>query len=94
MKFTESIFLHSESLNEKTVLVCGEWLPKIRARFLVEPGKTRGLAKYVYLLDSTELQQYLDQGCLIYYLPGQREFNLKLYDIDLLEKGAKPLVIE
>ena len=94
IKFMESILAHSESLNEKAVIVCGEWLPKIRVELLAEPQSTQSLVKYVYLLDQAELHQYLDQGFLIYYLPGQRQFNLKLYGIDLLEKGAKPFIIE
>lgn len=88
LEFIRWVVSHGNGLQDKSVVVAGWWLPKIEVTSLTQPP---GLAKYVYLLNESKVQKHLHQGFTIYYLPGMREFNSKVYGIDLEKFGAKPL---
>ena len=85
MKFTEQVLYASSNVPEKSVIVTGSWLTKVRGSLSEGP---RHLVEYVDRLDAIQLQQFLDRGFKVYYLPGQREYNLRLYDVDLADYGA------
>ena len=72
----------------KRVIVSGWFLPLIEASLdasVVRP------AKYVSLLTSQQLQDYVDKGFAVYYLPEMREYNRRIHKYDLGELGAQPL---
>ena len=68
--------------------MAGWWLPKIEARSATQ---AEGVA-YVYSLSAPELRERIGQGFTVFYLPGIREFNDRVFGVDLAKFGAKPLL--
>ncbi len=93
----ESVRLNQEALQEgarlpdNSIIVAGHWLPVLSVYLLREPSPR---VQYVWLLTAQDLSTDLAQGRHIYYLPGQREYNLDQYQIDLLQAGATPLTVQ
>jgi hypothetical protein len=89
VNYTRRVLELGRTLSRKTVIVAGHWLPKIE---FYEPGGRTGPVQYVYLLDADALRSLQKQGFDVFFLPGQREFNLAAHGIDLLALGVRPLI--
>ena len=77
-----------EASREKRVVVSGWLLPMIEARL---GSDVDGQTQYVELLTSSELHEYRKRGYSTYYLPGMREYNLRVYNVDLNGEGGRIL---
>jgi len=67
-RFTRYVAQVEDTLPQNSVLVAGDWLPKLDRR---EP--VSGHHRF-FELTSEEAQMYAKQGFAIYYLPGQRRY--------------------
>jgi hypothetical protein len=81
---TREIIAAAERLPGKNVVVTGARLPQIEA-LLGSP--THGQVEFVYLLDTAEVERYRREDYAIYYLRGQREFNLDVHGVDIGHYG-------
>ena len=89
MEFTARVISQANLLQKKAVIVTGWWLPKIEGSL---PTQAQDLVAYVYLLDATQLRQHIREGFTVYYLPGIRDFNRRIFGLNLAEFGATPLL--
>jgi hypothetical protein len=91
LEFTRRVISSAEGLQAKSTVVAGWWLPKIQWALL---DRRQDGARFVYLLDAPELQSLLAQGSAIYYLPGIRTYNARVFGVDLQKSGAKLLNVD
>lgn len=63
-----------EHARSKQVVIAGPWLPMIT---WYTSGRPQTMVEYVYSLDRSAMQQYVDEGYRISYFPGERELNLR-----------------
>lgn len=90
-RFLNKVMTSIDRLDDKSVVVSGSWSPQLRFLLRDDP---EGMAKYVYLLNEAELRSYLDDGCSIWYLPGQLQLNMNVHGIDLRAYGAQQLYLD
>jgi len=76
---------YAETLPGQNTIVVGAWEPIIAA---VAPHIAHGKNNYVYLLDDTALTAVLARNEQIFYAPRMREFNQRIYGIDLAKYGG------
>ena len=86
--YVEKILRAAGTLEERSLIVAGQWLPKIE---VTAGGTMRGSAEFVYLLDRAGLERYRVAGCRIIYLPDVLLFNSSVHGIDLSREGARVL---
>ena len=77
------------ALPGQNVIVAGHWLSPVYVYVLEHPDDS---TRYLYLLTAVEAERYQRLGTHVYYLPGQRELNLRRHDVDLRRFGARPLL--
>jgi hypothetical protein len=77
------------ALPGQNVIVAGHWLSPVYVYVLEHPDDS---TRYLYLLTAVEAERYQRLGTHVYYLPGQRELNLRRNDVDLRRFGARPLL--
>ena len=65
MQYVEEVLSSGRGLHEKSVIVTGALLPKIRVEL---SSTSQGMVKYVELLKAHQLEEYLEQGYKIYYI--------------------------
>lgn len=87
--YVERYLFVANNLDHKSLIIAGLWLPQITAMM---PADQNTLVEYVWLIEKSVLQSYLEQGYQIYYLSGQRELTIKYYGFDPEEIGARPLI--
>ena len=76
---------YAETLPGQNTIVVGAWEPIIAT---VAPHIAHGKNNYVYLLDDTALTAVLARNEQIFYAPRMREFNQRIYGIDLAKYGG------
>jgi hypothetical protein len=89
LDYVNKILETGDSVSHKSVVVTGESYPLIDVTL---PYNIQGNVIYEYLLDSTKLEKYRVEGYAIYYLPDEEKSNLELYNVNLIENGAKPFL--
>jgi hypothetical protein len=89
MKLVMQMITIGDRLPKRSIVVAGHWLSQI---MVYQFGYTREERKYVWLLDGSELQHDKQLGFGLFYCPGQREFTLRTYGVDLVTYGAIPLL--
>jgi len=87
--YVERYLSIAESLDHESLIIAGPWLPQIVTMLPEDPSQ---LVEYVYLIEESALQPYLDSGYWVYYLSSQRELTIDYHGYDLEDKGASPLV--
>jgi hypothetical protein len=80
-----SFLAYSETLAGRNTFVVGGWEPEISV--MIPEGVARR-NRYVYLLDAEHLDAALKNGDHVFYLPLMREFNWRVYNLDLAQYGA------
>jgi len=91
--YTERYATAVEQLEHKSLIIAGQWLPALKATLPqpfnpnVEPN-----IEIVNLPNEINIHAYLDRGFQVYYLAGQRQLTLELYQFDLANLGALPLI--
>jgi hypothetical protein len=81
----EHFVRYAETLPGQNTIVVGAWEPIIAT---VAPHIAHGRNHYVYLLDDTALAAVLARNEPIFYAPRMREFNQRIYGIDLTKYGG------
>jgi hypothetical protein len=76
---------YAEALPGQNTIVVGGWEPIIAT---VAPHIAHGRNHYVYLLDDSALAAVLARNEPIFYAPRMREFNQRIYGIDLTKYGG------
>jgi len=76
---------YAETLPGHNTIVVGAWEPIIST---VAPSVAAGRNHYVYLLDKQALERVLARHEPILYAPRMREFNQRIYGIDLAKYGG------
>ena len=76
---------YAETLPGQNTIVVGAWEPIIAT---VTPNIEKGRNNYVYLLDENGLATVLARHEPIFYAPRMREFNQRIYGIDLAKYGG------
>ncbi|MGH8100047.1 MAG: hypothetical protein ACREIW_02020, partial [Chthoniobacterales bacterium] len=76
---------YAETLPGQNTIVVGAWEPIIAT---VAPHIAHVRNHYVYLLDDTALAAVLARNEPIFYAPRMREFNQRIYGIDLTKYGG------
>jgi hypothetical protein len=79
---------YAETLPGRNTIVVGAWEPIIAT---LAPNISHGRNHYVYLLDESALAAVLARHEPIFYAPQMREFNQRIYRIDLASYGATDL---
>ncbi len=77
------------ALPGRNVVVAGHWYANVYVYVLEHPDDS---TRYVYLLSMEQAERYRREGTNIYYMPGQRELNMRRHDLDLHDYGALPLI--
>ena len=85
MDQVEHFVRYAETLPGQNTIVVGAWEPIIAT---VAPHIAHGRNHYVYLLDDTALAAALARNEPIFYAPRMREFNQRIYGIDLTKYGG------
>jgi len=81
----EHFVRYAETLPGQNTIVVGAWEPIIAT---IAPHIAHGRNHYVYLLDDTALAAVLARNEPIFYAPRMREFNQRIYGIDLTKYGG------
>lgn len=90
--FVDQVQANAASLGVKSVIVTGTWLTKFQ---VATQGEQAYQVEYIYLFKTAEeIERYQTKGYQILYLPGQLEYNLSKYQIDLLDYGAQPVPLK
>lgn len=76
---------YAETLPGQNTIVVGAWEPIIAT---IAPHIAHGRNHYVYLLDDVTLAAVLARNEPIFYAPRMREFNQRIYGIDLTKYGG------
>jgi hypothetical protein len=71
------------TLPKPGVVICGAWEPMISVLDLASGGQ-----RYAYLLDAAQIAQLIKERTPIYYEPRMREFEYRVFNIDLAAIGA------
>jgi len=80
-------FLDFSSLvSGSNAYIVGSWQPPIAVLTADAP---RSNAKFLYLVMQGELDLLVAQGWHVWYLPGMREFNFRVYQFDVAAHGAR-----
>ena len=80
----------------------GVWLPQIVAMLNGQLGDNAdpsssyrsGSTTYVGLLDRAAVARHTQQGDRLFYIKGQEEYSVKTLGVNLVELGAKELVVQ
>ena len=79
---------YAEKLPGHNTIVVGAWEPQIAVML---PQVFHGRNCYAYLLTGSDAAVALRRGDGIFYVPTIREFNYRVYGIDLVNYGARDL---
>jgi len=80
-------FVHfSTEVGGSNAYIVGSWAPPIEVLTADSPRKN---AKFIYLATEPELDQLITQGWRVWYLPGMREFDFRVYHFDIAAHGAR-----
>jgi hypothetical protein len=82
----ERIAAAADRLPAGCVVVTGHWHPKLE---LYRGLRARGGAQFVWLLGADDARR----AACVYYLPDQNDYNIEELGADLVELGARPLLI-
>ncbi len=82
--YIQELICLSESLDSNDVIVVGWWFPKIEVTLANK--KTR--SSFAYLLDSTEITEFVADSAEILYVPGISDYNLRVKGVSLSEHGT------
>jgi hypothetical protein len=86
----QNILRFNERLDRKSVFIVGWNMPKFTMLSIAEDqNEIKGV--YAEFLTPADIQQYLNEGEPIYYLPELSDTSRELYGVDLQQIGAIPL---
>jgi hypothetical protein len=88
IKYTDEVIEKAKNISKKTVIIAGWWYNEIMVELI-----TRSENKYVHFVDyinKKQIDEYLGEGNLIYYLPEQNVYNDLMHTITVTDSVAKP----